>query len=118
MGHPLTYLELSDHARDLTTRLAASQAREQAYRDEVVKMAGELAAKDAEICDVCGNSRRHAGGGCIHCITKWCKDKVNEAQVDAARYLWITRDGRTRGLKIPATESKASIDAAIDKAMQ
>jgi len=30
-------------------RLAASQAREQAYRDEVVKLAGELAAKDAEI---------------------------------------------------------------------
>jgi hypothetical protein len=33
---------------------------------------------------------------------------------DAARWLWITRVGRTRELRIPADENKASIDAAID----
>jgi len=33
---------------------------------------------------------------------------------DAARWRWITRDGRTRELRIPAGESKESIDAAID----
>jgi len=33
---------------------------------------------------------------------------------DAARYRWITRAARQRELRIPATESKQSIDAAID----
>ena len=33
---------------------------------------------------------------------------------DAARWRWITRDGRTRELRIPADENKVSIDAAID----
>ncbi len=35
---------------------------------------------------------------------------------DAARWRWITRAGRTRELRIPAEENKASIDAAIDGA--
>lgn len=33
---------------------------------------------------------------------------------DANRWCWITRAGRTRELRIPATEGKESIDAAID----
>ena len=33
---------------------------------------------------------------------------------DANRWRWITRAGRTRELRIPATEGKESIDAAID----
>ena len=33
---------------------------------------------------------------------------------DAARWRWITRAGRTRELRIPATEGKKSIDTAID----
>lgn len=33
---------------------------------------------------------------------------------DAARWRWITRAARQRELRIPATESKQSIDAAID----
>jgi len=33
---------------------------------------------------------------------------------DADRWRWITRAGRTRELRIPATEGKKSIDAAID----
>jgi hypothetical protein len=41
--------------------------------------------------------------------------KRNEELIDdAARWRWITRDGRTRELRIPADESKKSIDAAID----
>lgn len=35
---------------------------------------------------------------------------------DGNRWRWITRAGRTRELRIPATEGKKSIDAAIDGA--
>ena len=40
------------------------------------------------------------------------------AAKDAERWKWITRDGRTRELRIPANENKASIDAAIDGAIK
>lgn len=43
-----------------------------------------------------------------------CSLTDNMMQDDAARWRWITRDGRTRELRIPADENKASIDAAID----
>ena len=42
---------------------------------------------------------------------------VSEDRKDAERWRWITRDGRTRELRIPAKENKASIDAAIDGAI-
>lgn len=42
---------------------------------------------------------------------------VSEDRKDAERWKWITRDGRTRELRIPANENKASIDAAIDGAI-
>ena len=35
-----------------------------------------------EICEKCGKNRLHAGGGCIHCITEWCKDRVREARTE------------------------------------
>ena len=43
-----------------------------------------------------------------------CSLTDNMRDDDAARWRWITRDGRTRELRIPADENKASIDAAID----
>ena len=43
-----------------------------------------------------------------------CSLTNNMMQDDAARWRWITRDGRARELRIPADENKASIDAAID----
>jgi len=43
---------------------------------------------------------------------------VSEDRKDAERWQWITREGRTRELRIPATENKASIDAAIDGAIK
>lgn len=43
-----------------------------------------------------------------------CSVTNNMMQDDASRWRWITRDGRTRELRIPADENKASIDAAID----
>lgn len=45
-----------------------------------------------------------------------CSLTDNMRDDDAARWRWITRDGRTRELRIPADENKASIDAAIDGA--
>jgi Lhr-like helicase len=39
-----------------------------------------------------------------------------DAPMFAARWRWITRAARTRELRIPADENKASIDAAIDGA--
>lgn len=45
-----------------------------------------------------------------------CSVTDNMRDDDAARWRWITRNGRTRELRIPASESKASIDSAIDKA--
>ena len=35
-----------------------------------------------ELCEKCGKTRQHAGGGCIHCITEWCKEKVREAHAE------------------------------------
>lgn len=35
-----------------------------------------------ELCEKCGQTRQHAGVGCIHCITEWCKDKVKEARAE------------------------------------
>ena len=35
-----------------------------------------------ELCEKCGKTRQHAGGGCIHCITEWCKEKVQEANAE------------------------------------
>ena len=43
-----------------------------------------------------------------------CSVTNNMIQDDAARWRWITRNSRTRELRIPANENKASIDAAID----
>ena len=43
-----------------------------------------------------------------------CSLTDNMRDYDAARWRWITRDGRTRELRIPADENRASIDAAID----
>ncbi len=43
-----------------------------------------------------------------------CSLTDNMRDDDAARWRWITRAGRTRELRIPAEENKASIDAAID----
>ena len=43
---------------------------------------------------------------------------VSEDRKDAERWRWITREGRTRELRIPASENKASIDAAIDSAIK
>ena len=51
--------------------------------------------------------------GCIGHDGDCCKTRDEDLK-DAERWRWITRAGRTRGLKIPADESKASIDAAID----
>lgn len=45
-----------------------------------------------------------------------CSLTDNMRDADAARWRWITRDGRTRELRIPADENKVSIDAAIDGA--
>lgn len=43
----------------------------------------------------------------------------NEAlRKDAERYRWITRSGKQLEIRIPATESKQSIDAAIDKELE
>ena len=42
---------------------------------------------------------------------------ISEDRKDAERWKWITRDGRTRELRIPANENKSSIDAAIDGAI-
>lgn len=44
-----------------------------------------------------------------------CSVTDNMMADDAARWRWITRDGRTRELRIPPTEDKCSIDAAIDR---
>ena len=43
---------------------------------------------------------------------------VSEDRKDAERWRWITREGRTRELRIPAQENKTSIDAAIDGAIK
>ena len=43
---------------------------------------------------------------------------VSEDRKDAERWKWITREGRTRELRIPAQENKTSIDAAIDGAIK
>ena len=43
---------------------------------------------------------------------------VQDDRKDAERWRWITREGRTRELRIPASEGKSSINAAIDKAME
>lgn len=40
--------------------------------------------------------------------------RIAAKDANAERWRYITRDGRTHGLRIPATENKASIDAAID----
>lgn len=44
--------------------------------------------------------------------------EVGALAPDAARYRHITRPGRTRELRIPANESKASCDAAFDAEMK
>ena len=43
---------------------------------------------------------------------------VSEDRKDAERWGWITREGRTRELRIPAKENKESIDTAIDGAIK
>ena len=43
---------------------------------------------------------------------------VSEDRKDAERWQWITREGRTRELRIPAKENKESIDTAIDGAIK
>jgi hypothetical protein len=51
----------------------------------------------------------------VECRILEIEQQIDGLSADAGRWRYITRDGRTRGLKIPATENKASIDAAIDK---
>lgn len=52
-----------------------------------------------ELCDKCGKTRQQVGGGCIHCITEWCKQRVKKAEAErdellAAQYMIAQRSAR------------------------
>jgi len=80
-----------------------------AAEEEIKALENEIAEQRSQIGDLLEQlNPTHMGEIVIH--TDIMRDD------DAARWRWITRAGRTRELRIPAHENKASIDAAIDGA--
>ena len=78
-----------------------------AAEEEIKALENEIAEQRSQIVDLLEQlNPTHMGEIVIH------KNIVRDD--DAARWRWITRAGRTRELRIPADENKASIDNAID----